>query len=281
MEVTFPKLGWEFTIDNVAFTVFGKDIYWYAVIIAMGFLLALTYVFFNIKKFDVEIDPLIDVAIVGLLAAILGCRTYYVIFNFNSVFVPGETYEIWGSQILGNIVKFLAVWEGGLAIYGGIIAAFAVGFFMCKRKKMNVFSTFDLASIGFLIGQGVGRWGNFMNQEAFGTPTDSVFGMASINTGSVPVHPCFLYESIWCLTGVLILHFINKHFKKFDGQIFLLYLIWYGMGRFWIEGLRTDSLWLIPDVIRVSQLVAGLCVLAGTGLLLWKLIPIIKSEKKH
>ncbi|MDR1563661.1 MAG: prolipoprotein diacylglyceryl transferase [Oscillospiraceae bacterium] len=274
MQVSFPKLGFDLDINNVAFTIFGKEIYWYGVLIAMGFLLALVYAFFNHKRFKVELDPLIDVVIVGLICAVLGARIYYVIFYFNGVFPPGENFTF-----LGAIVKFFAIWEGGLAIYGGVIAAFGSAWFMCKKRKLNAFAVFDLAAIGFLIGQGIGRWGNFTNQEAFGSATNSVFGMVSANTDGVAVHPCFLYESLWCLAGLLMLHLISHYYYRFKGQIFLLYLFWYGLGRFWIEALRSDSLWLIPNVIKISQLIAAVCVIAAAVILVKQLLPIIKEEK--
>lgn len=253
MDVSFPKLGIEFSIDRVAFSVFGRDIYWYAIIIAIGFLLAFTYAVFNVKRFKINLDPMIDVVLVCVICGILGARLYYVLFNL-------EYYT-------ANPSEIFAVWNGGLGIYGGIIAAFCVGWFMSKKKRLDPLAMFDMASMGFLIGQGVGRWGNFVNQEAFGTPTDLPWGMASANTGDIAVHPCFLYESLWCLIGFVILHIVSVKFLKFRGQIFFMYIGWYGLGRAFIEGLRTDSLWLVPEVIRVSQLVAILCVITSAVVL--------------
>lgn len=258
-------MGIDLTVDRVAFSIFGMDIYWYAVIIMTGFVLAVVYAFYNAKRFNVKIDPLIDTVIVGLICGIIGARAYYVIFRL-------DIYESFWDMI--NIR------DGGLAIYGGIIAAFLSGVIMCKIRKVDVMSVFDVAGIGFLIGQGIGRWGNFMNQEAFGRMTDLPWGMYSENTyyteivdgvtkfvGPTTVHPCFLYESIWCLWGVVILHFISKYYYKFQGQMFLCYLMWYGLGRAWIEGLRTDSLWLVENVIKVSQALAIACVLVSAVLL--------------
>lgn len=261
MEVSFPKLGLNLNVDNVAFTIGGKEIYWYGMIIGLGFVLALTYAFFNVKRFNIKFDPLIDVVMVCFACAIIGARAYYVIFNYSSMFPAGEglTAGEW-------FIRAIAIWDGGLAIYGGVIAAFLSAWFMCKRKKLNRLAVFDIAGIGFLIGQGIGRWGNFTNQEAFGSQTDSLFGMVSRNTGNVTVHPCFLYESVWCLVGVIALHFISKYWRKFDGQIFLMYLFWYGLGRVWIEGLRQDSLYIFGE-IRVSQMVAGICVIVAGALL--------------
>lgn len=258
-------MGIDLTVNRVAFSIFGIDIYWYAVIIMTGFALAVIYAFFNAKRFNVKIDPLIDTVIVGLICGIIGARAYYVLFRLD---------------IYDSLWDMINIRDGGLAIYGGVIAAFLSGLVMCKIRKIDVMSVFDVAGIGFLIGQGIGRWGNFMNQEAFGSMTDLPWGMYSENThyteiidgvtkfvGPTTVHPCFLYESIWCLWGFVILHFISKYYYKFRGQIFLSYLLWYGLGRAWIEGLRTDSLWLIDNVIKVSQALAIACVLVSAALL--------------
>lgn len=265
MEVSFPGLGIDLTVNRVAFSIFGFDIYWYAIIIMTGFILAVVYAVYNAKRFNIEIDPLIDVVLVGLVCGIIGARIYYVIFRLD---------------IYKNFWEMINIRDGGLAIYGGVIAAFVSGVIMCRVKKMEVMPVFDIAGMGFLIGQGIGRWGNFMNQEAFGCQTDLPWGMYSANTyyteiadgvsrtvGPTTVHPCFLYESIWCLGGFLLLHIISKYYYKFKGQMFLCYLLWYGLGRAWIEGLRTDSLWLVENVIKVSQVLAVVCVLIAAVLL--------------
>lgn len=265
MKVSFPGLGIDLTVNRVAFSIFGMDIYWYAIIIMTGFALAVAYAFCNIKRFNVKIDPLIDTVIVGLICGIIGARAYYVIFRL-------DLYD--------SLWDMINIRDGGLAIYGGVIAAFLSGVVMCKIRKIDVMSVFDVTGIGFLIGQGIGRWGNFMNQEAFGSMTNLPWGMYSENTyyteivdgatkfvGPTTVHPCFLYESIWCLWGFVILHFISKYYYKFRGQMFLCYLMWYGLGRAWIEGLRTDSLWLIDNVIKVSQALAIACVLVSAVML--------------
>lgn len=252
MEVKFPGLGLDFEINNVAFSIFGFEIYWYALIIVTGLILAVLYAMKRSKRFGLDRDDMLDVIIVGFICSIIGARLYYIIFYDH---------------------KFDSLWDainlrdGGIAIYGAVIGAFLGGGLMCRKKKMSVLAMFDVTGISFLIGQGIGRWGNFTNQEAFGTPTDLPWGMQSANTGNVPVHPCFLYESIWCLAGFALLHFLSRKWYKFKGQYFLMYLLWYGLGRMWIEGLRTDSLWLIPNVIRVSQLLAVVCVIATIPLL--------------
>lgn len=268
--IVFPNLGIDVTINNTAFSIFGLEIKWYAVIISFGLFLAMVYCFPRMKKFGIDPDRAIDAVIAGIIGGMIGARIYYVAFRW-------EHYA-------GNIKEILNFRNGGLAIYGGIIGAILIGGIMCRIRKVKLAPMLDIAGIGFLIGQGVGRWGNFVNQEAFGTNTDCLFAMTGgtiqntiINEVSNPessmygtamselygVHPCFLYESLWCITGFIILAFFSKH-RKFDGQIFLMYLAWYGMGRFIIEGFRTDSLMI--GNIRASQLLALLCVITATAL---------------
>ncbi|MBQ4313161.1 MAG: prolipoprotein diacylglyceryl transferase, partial [Clostridia bacterium] len=177
MEVSFPKLGISFDIDNIAISIGDFSIYWYAVLILTGFVLAVLYAFKRAKHFSLVPDDMLDVIIVGLVCSIIGARAYYVIFyaeNFNG---------FW---------DMINIRDGGLAIYGGVIGAFLAGWITCRIKKMNTFAMFDVGGIGFLIGQCLGRWGNFVNQEAFGSETSLPWGMVSANTGGVPVHPCFL-----------------------------------------------------------------------------------------
>ena len=249
MEVRFPGLGLEFTIDRVAFRIGSFSVYWYAVLIATGFALAVFYAFRRAKYFGVDPEKMTDVITVGLISSIVCARIYYVIFRL-------DYYD--------NFFDMINIRDGGIAIYGAVIGAFGSGIITCKLKKVDTLAMFDVTAIGFLIGQCLGRWGNFMNQEAFGSGTSLPWGMESANTLAVvpgsPVHPCFFYESMWCLIGFVALDFISRKCYKFKGQMLLLYILWYGLGRVWIEGLRTDSLWLIPDVIRVSQLIAGLSI---------------------
>lgn len=262
--VAFPKLGLEFDIDPTAFTVFGLEIKWYGVLIALGALLAVFYCFSRMEKtFGVDSDRATDAVLAGFFGAIIGARLYYIIFN------EGVT-----------LAEFFNYRDGGLAIYGGLIGALLVGGIVAKIRKLKLAPFFDAASMGFLIGQGIGRWGNFVNKEAFGAATELPWGMSSasiqytLGGGSnelVMAHPCFLYESLWCLLGFLILHFYVKH-RKFDGEIFLMYTAWYGLGRFFIEGLRTDSLML--GRLRVSQMLALVCFIAAVGLIIyfrWKI----------
>lgn len=256
-EVTFPHLGLEFTVNTVAFSIGDYHIYWYGIIIALGFLLAIIYASYSCKKMNIDVNRLFDVVIVGLIAGVICARLYYVIFY------PGDKY--WNDPL-----KIFQIHDGGLAIYGGLIGAVVFGSITAKLRKLKVAAVLDIASLGFLIGQGVGRWGNFVNQEAFGTATDLPWGMHSDNTALVVegnVHPCFLYESILCILGFVLLHIFTRKFRRYDGQTFLLYTVWYGFCRFFIEGLRTDSL-MIPGVnLRVSQVLAGVCVIAGIVLL--------------
>lgn len=247
--------GIDLTLNPEAFTIpifGGWSVYWYGIIIATGFLLAIIYAAFNAKRFDINFDRLIDVVLVATPVAVLCARLYYVIFS--------PTMKI------SDFFNFNSGGFAGLAIYGGVIGAFLAGGIMCYIRKVNILSTFDLASIGFLIGQGIGRWGNFINQEAFGGPTGSDwFGMTSEAVAyelgeGVLAHPCFLYESIWCLLGVLVLHIFSKK-ATFRGEVALGYCIWYGIGRAIIEGFRTDSLML--GELRVSQILSVLLVIGA------------------
>ena len=255
--VQFPGLGIDTTVNTDAFHIGDFTIKWYGVIIAVGFLLAFLYALSSCKKMNINQDRLLDVVIVGILVGVVGARLYYV------AFYPGDMY-------IKDPKSILYIWNGGLAIYGGIIGGLLGGAVMAKIRKLKISAVLDVASLGFLIGQGIGRWGNFVNQEAFGTKTTVPWRMYSENTEAVvggAAHPCFFYESVWCLLGFLLLHFFTRKLRRYDGQTFLLYLIWYGVGRFFIEGMRTDSLIAFAN-IRVSQLVAAVTVLASIVLLI-------------
>ena len=261
--VAFPGLGIEIPISR-GFELFntGITIYWYGVMIALGFALAVIYALRNYTRFDLDIDRMIDVVLVAAVIAIVCARLYYILFS-------GRL-----SEYLADPLSILAIRDGGLAIYGAVIGAFTTGLWMCRVRKVNTLAMFDIASIGFLIGQCLGRWGNFFNQEAFGGNTTLPWGMtgSSIALGqngsnfdpSLPVHPTFLYESLWCLIGFVGLHILSKKAYKFKGQLFATYLMWYGLGRVIFEGLRTDSLMI--GSLRVSQLLSALLIVAGAGL---------------
>ena len=269
-DVQFPGLGLEFTINRVALSIGGFNIYWYGVIIAAGMVLAMLFAFRNADDFGINSDRLIDVILVGAVMAIVCARIYYI------VFAPFKYESIW---------QMIDIRQGGIAIYGAVIGAFVFGGLMAKIRRIPILPLFDLVGICFLIGQGVGRWGNFVNQEAFGSNTTLPWGMYSEGTYNYllsvqatlaaegvtvdptqPVHPTFLYESIWCFVGFLLLfRYIKK--RRFNGDIALRYMIWYGAGRFWIEALRTDSLLLVPSLgLRASQLVAAAAVVGGVAL---------------
>ena len=246
--IGFPNLGLEFTLNRVACTVFGKDIYWYGIIICVGFILAALYVNSRTKDFGITSDNLTDCLIICVPLGIICARIYYVVFE-------------WGyySQHPDEII---AIWKGGIAIYGGIIGTL-IGLYVYSRvKKLSFASLCDLAAFGLLIGQCIGRWGNFVNGEAHGGPTTLPWGM-TIDDQSM-VHPTFLYESLWNLIGFILLHFYSKK-RKFKGEMALLYVAWYGAGRAWIEGLRTDSLYI--GSVRVSQLLAILSCIAAIAVL--------------
>ncbi len=271
-QVVFPRLGLDFEISDTAFTVFGLEIKWYGIFITIGLLLAMIYAFKNMKSYGIDPDRAIDVIIGGVIGGIVGARAYYVILNWDS-------YS-------GDILSMFNLRNGGLAVYGGIIGAVLLGGLIAKIKKVRFLPLLDIAGAGFLLGQGIGRWGNFTNQEAFGCNTTSLFGMSSgkiqnwiaahgdsatLKAGEVmevtkPVHPCFLYESVWCILGFILLAVFAKKIRKFDGQIILTYAAWYGLGRFFIEGLRTDSLMI--GSLRASQALAAVCVIVSVTLLI-------------
>ena len=277
VDLTFPNLFGGITITySQGFELFGIKIYWYGVLITIGVILAYLYASHRSKEFGVGRDRMFDVVFVALICGFLGARIYYCVFTTldpNS----GVKYDF--------ITTFTTIRDGGLAIYGGIIGGFLGGFVASRIRKVNFRAMADLASMGFLIGQTIGRWGNFINQEAFGaecTP-DWIFGMTSPlithRDGLAPgatVHPCFLYESFWCLVGLIGLHFYSKKLRTFDGEIFLMYLAWYGLGRAWIEGLRTDS--LMAGEFKVSQVLAVVCFVACTVMVI--VFKILTEKKK-
>lgn len=255
--ISFPNLGITVDPDPVAFTIFGKDIYWYGIIIAAGFLLAVLYMMLRAKEFGVTDDDVLDIVLWAAPIGVICARLYYCVFYW-------DLYR-------DNPISALYIWEGGLAIYGGVIGGALALLVVAKVKKLPAAVMLDLAAMAVMIGQICGRWGNFMNREAHGAVTDCFFkmGLVEANGQTVYYHPTFLYESVWNLTGFVVLHFLSKK-RKFDGQMFLAYLAWYGAGRMVIEGLRTDSLWLGP--VRVSQLLAAVTMLLSLGILLYQAI---------
>ncbi|MCL2773381.1 MAG: prolipoprotein diacylglyceryl transferase [Oscillospiraceae bacterium] len=253
--IGFPGFGiGPFNINTIAFTVFGRDIAWYGIFVTIGILGGIFYAFWRgYKNNGIIVDDMIDVAIFSIPAAIIGARIYYIVFNL---------------KLFPTLYSTIEIWNGGLAVYGGIIAGLVTALAVCKFKKLSVLKVFDSVAPAIMFGQIIGRWGNFTNAEAYGTVTNLPWRMAvndvqwSNKTG---VHPTFLYESLWNLLGFIIINLLYKK-KKFDGQIFLMYAAWYGFGRMLIEGLRTDSLYL--GKIRISQFVGALCFVAGMILLI-------------
>lgn len=281
--LTFPGLGLEFELNRVAFEIAGIEIYWYGIIIAAGFILAVLYGCHRAAGFGVDQNKILDLLFAAVPAAIIGCRAYYVIFN-SELFITNGRPD-WG--------EIIDIRDGGLAIYGGIIAAVLTAAIYCRVRKQPFWSYTDCAAYGFLIGQMIGRWGNFMNVEAYGGVTDLPWRMCSpkiagellssgqitrdvyaqIIDGSLGVHPTFFYESVWNLIGFILLIILFRKGRKFNGQVFLSYAIWYGAGRTVIESMRTDSLYLFGTGLRVSQLVGILSVVGAAVLyvVFWKM----------
>lgn len=283
--VSFPGLGLEFDLNRVALILFGRNVYWYGVIIGLGFLLAVLFCTRRAQSFGIVQEDIYDLLIAEVPLCLIGCRAYYVIFYLDR-FRNADGSLDWGAM--------LRISDGGIAIYGAIITAAVVLTVFCKWKKVSFLAFADLGVQGLLIGQLVGRWGNFMNVEAYGSVTDAPWRMCSpsiaqqlygdgqitetvyrsILNGELGVHPTFLYESVWNAVGLALIILISKKFYKFDGQLFAGYVFWYGLGRFWIEGLRTDSLYffgleLFGQPVRTSQMVALLSAVAAGAVLVY------------
>ena len=286
--VSFPGLGLEFTLNRVAFTIpfFNRPVYWYGVIITGGLILAVYLCIRWGKRFGISEDNVIDMMFFAVPAALVAIRVYYVVFNLDMY------RRTDGSLNWGRIFNYS---DGGLAIYGAIISSAIVLLLFCRKKGLSFLAYADLGVHGLFIGQLIGRWGNFMNVEAYGAATalpwrmcgpsiavemaDKGFvdqaGYEAILSGALGVHPTFFYESAWNLVGLILVYLMGKR-RKFDGECFLFYFFWYGMGRTWIEGLRTDSLYLFGwelfgAPIRVSQLLSAVvCAIAG-AVLVWAL----------
>lgn len=258
--ISFPGLGiGEFQVDPVAFRLplpwseTPHSIMWYGIIITLAMVIGFTLALRKAKWEGIKSDTMFDLAIYLIIFCMIGARLYYVLSK------PGE---------FSDFLEVIAVWKGGLAIYGGVIAGAATIFVYSRIKKISTAKMLDVAVPGLIIGQAIGRWGNFFNAEAHGGPTELPWAMGIGRDGPVTgyYHPTFLYESLWNVIGfILVMCFYKK--KKYDGQPTLFYLVWYGVGRFFIEPLRTDSLYLLEDIlgqtVRVSQLVAALCVIGG------------------
>ena len=253
--ISFPIFGLEIDPPR-SFSIGPLEIRMYGLIIACGLLLAVWYGSKRCKEFGLKFDDLLDGVLWVTPFALICARLYYCAFEWD--------------RYAADPISVLYIWQGGLAIYGGVIGAIIGAAVFTKVKKIKLTAALDLVSLGFLIGQSIGRWGNFCNREAFGAATDSIFRMGLYNqyTGAWEYyHPTYLYESLWNAVGFVLLHFASKH-RKYDGQTALMYVAWYGLGRAFIEGLRVDSLWWGP--FRVSQLLAAISCAAAVAVLVWQ-----------
>ena len=279
--VSFPGLGIEpFHMDRIAFSLFGIDVNWYGLIITCGMILAVLYALWHAKHEGVKSDDIIDLALALIFCGVIGARLYYVIMEFDQYLVSGGTFL---QNLGGTLYNCIAIWNGGLAIYGGIIAGFLAAMVVARAKRIPFPVIADIAGPAVMVGQIIGRWGNFVNVEAYGAETTLPWRMGvlySFNDGvsfvsEKFVHPTFIYESLWNLLGlILITYFYNK--KKFHGQMFLTYMTWYGFGRMLIEGLRADSLYV--GSIRISQLVGFVTFVVGAVLIIYNLQRVKKKS---
>ncbi|UKI23273.1 MAG: prolipoprotein diacylglyceryl transferase [Anaerotruncus sp.] len=280
--VFFDGLGISFNVPSIAFTIGSYEVHWYGIIIALGFALAVLYGGRTAYKWKMSLDGMTDVLIWGTIFGIVCARAYYVIFEW-------DYFSAHPSEII-------QIWNGGIAIYGGIIGAIIGAAIGCKIGKIDFYNLLDMGALGLLIGQGIGRWGNFFNQEAFGMNTDTaLFRMWSekirdniiANQGTLiekglsvdpntAVQPTFLYESVWCLALFLILHFFVIKRRKFKGEAFLLYGIGYGLERTVVEGMRTDSLYFAGTTVRVSQVLSAAVVVVFA---IWLIVMLVKLKK--
>ena len=290
--VRFGGIDAEFTVSKILDLGF-TQVRWYGAIIAFGFLLAVLLGGRIAHMWKVNLDKMIDILLFGTVGGIIGARAYYVAFEWD-----------YYSQHLSEIYK---IWEGGLAIYGGIIGGLLAAFVVCKAEKINFYNLLDMGGISLLVGQGIGRWGNYANQEAFGAFTYKNFGMMSDtvaayiqrpdvavqygleNVENIPqyiaennlyVHPTFFYESVWCILGVLVLYIVMKKHRKFSGEMFLIYGLWYGLERAVVEGLRSDSLYIGNTGLRVSQVLSIVIVAVCGTLLVVNLIRYSKAPRE-
>ena len=265
---------WEFTASAKALDI-GNGIYWYGILIVLGLLLAVLFCMKQRSKYGITEDDILDSVLWGIPFGVIGARLYYIVFYLDQ-FRTADGKLSWS--------KMVAIWDGGLAIYGAVIAVVIVALVLSRVKKFRLWALMDLVVMGLMIGQAVGRWGNFMNREAFGSQTTLPWRMQlTLNTGEVvQVHPTFLYESLWNVVGLLLIVFVISRARRFDGENTCFYFLWYGIGRFWIEGLRTDSLYLfdwtfLGQPIRVSQALSLVMIVVSLTVLL---INVNRKERR-
>lgn len=284
-DIRFPHLGIEIEELGRRISIGGFSIAYYGIIIAFGMICGYLMAEYQAKRTGQNKDMYLDLALWDIIFAVIGARTYYVIFSW-------DYYS-------KNPAEILNIRGGGLAIYGGVIGGVVTTFVFAKIKKVSFLKLVDTACAGLLTGQIIGRWGNFFNREAFGGYTDGLFAMqikqSDVNSSYlnsellnnivnvdgvdyVQVHPTFLYESVWNILVLIVILLMTKK-KKYDGQLFLIYLLGYGAGRLWIEGLRTDQLILFGTGIAVSQLLSGVVVILAAGILIYRLIKSSKEEE--
>ena len=265
--VSFPGLfgDWRFTLSPKLLDI-GNGIYWYGVLIAAGLLIALWFCMKRAPRYGLTEDNVIDTVLWAIPFAIVGARIYYVVFYLDQ-FRTADGGIDWA--------EIYRIWDGGLAIYGGILAAFLTAYLVCRKKKLSFWAMTDCCVAGIFIGQAIGRWGNFFNREAFGAMTDAPWRMRLWLSESyfIDVHPTFLYESLWNVAGLLLLCLVVDKARRFDGENTCFYFLWYGVGRFWIEGLRTDSLYLFNvtlfgERVRVSQALSLVMIVLTVVILL-------------
>lgn len=265
--IIFKGLGLVFNINPIALNFLGIKIYWYGIIISAAFLTGFLVLMHYVKKFGYNQNNILDLVLIAAPSAIVGARLYYVIFKF--------------SDYINNPIEVFKVWHGGLAIYGAVLGAIIATIIYCRVKKLNIWPILDMAAPGFIIAQAIGRWGNFINQEAHGGETTLPWAMTINENGIIKsVHPTFLYESLWDITVFALLVIFYRKFKKVDGEVFFAYIGLYSLGRFWIEGLRTDSLYL--GFFRISQILALVFIVFSivvSAVRRRKLKPRDKSEK--
>lgn len=268
-KLSFPGLGIdEFSVNEVAFSLFGNNVAWYGIIVTLAIAVVCARVYAGAVKLGYNVDDVLDYFIFSIMFGIVGARLYYVVFYGLDRYIVTDG-GFW-HNVSESFMNIIAIWNGGIAIYGGIIAIVITVIIVSKIKKIPFLPILDFAGHGAMIGQAIGRWGNFFNAEAHGVETDIFCRMGITNSFGFTnyYHPTFLYESLWNTLGFILIFFFFKR-RKYGGQIFLMYCTWYGFGRMFIEGLRTDSLYIGSTNIRVSQLLGFLLFLAGAVLLIY------------